>query len=207
MSKYITNPISSNQVTEVPILKPDCADFCGRDLNAWLKWLVDQQCKYNWKNFDISCLDTTIPDCEKDLDTILKVIVENICTLGLTSGDSGCCGECTQDSINLILERGWEDFAIQSPAQAIRDGNIVHLKGRISGNGSTFVPIASIPDITFRPNYTRRVTFANTFFLSASRAELEIGSDGNINIVWSGVTPNVSQTGDIWLDGVSFIIN
>ncbi len=208
MSSNITNPISSRQVVEVPILKSDCADFCGNDLNSWLKWLMDKQCEYNWKNFDISCLNTTVQQCDKNLETILKSIVESICTLNLTAGESqaGGCG-CDTDINTLDLNRGWDNFAAQSPAIAQRVGNVVHLKGKISGYGSTLLPIAFITDSTFKPSYPRRIPFASTFFAVASRAELMIDTDGSINIVWAGLTPSASVPGDIWLDGVSFLIN
>ena len=49
----VTNPISSNQVTEVGLLKPKCATFNGNSLNDWLKWLAEKECEIDWKSISI----------------------------------------------------------------------------------------------------------------------------------------------------------
>lgn len=100
-----SSPISSNQVTEVGLYKPRCADFQGNTLNDWLKWLADQQCKTDWNSFDLTCLmpylQTPLDLCEKTEKTVIAAIIQGLCKALDTTTAENCCGELTTALTNL----------------------------------------------------------------------------------------------------------
>jgi hypothetical protein len=209
----ITNPISSNQVTEVAVRKPACMDNCGNTLNDWLKWLAEKQCEVNWSLVDTTCLDNFFgADCKKDLKSIIEKMIQAICTLqqitvapdcpGCGSGSGDCC---TIVEEVLVLEERWNNVDAGNPARATLINGFVELSGRING-GSTLNPIIVLPNV-FRPSFARRVPFAFAFALpnvSNEHPFMNIGIDGNVQIVWSGVSPGSTLNGDIFLDGIRF---
>jgi hypothetical protein len=82
----ITDPISSNQVTEVGILKPACATFCGDSLNDWLKWLSESMCELDVSQLtleELQGLIATIPTTV-DFQVTITSILKSIATLNQT---------------------------------------------------------------------------------------------------------------------------
>lgn len=216
MINKITNPISTNQVTEVSLLKPSCADFCGNTLNDWLKWLAEKQCEVNWKNVDTTCLDNYYKNpCEKTLKTIIEQLITAVCTLQTTTG-SECCscgtgggGSSSSETVEeLELAQRWFNVNATDTAKAYLKDGWVKLSGRING-GSILNPIATLALSSFKPTFERRVPFAFAFNMPNVVNEhpfLKIDTSGVISIVWVGTSPSSTLNGDVYFDGIQFKI-
>lgn len=198
MNCTITNPISSNQVTEVGLLKPRCATFEGNTLNDWLKWLSNKQCEIDWASFDLTCLRAILQEktyCEQTQKEVIQTILDALCELSSRQGSSE-----TVESVNV--ENAW------SATQTIR----VYKKGRqviLSGivdSGNVNSTICTLP-VGYRPNYTLRLpvrtlnTFADTY-----EASIQITSSGVVTVAYKGVSPVIATSSSIFLDGISFFI-
>ena len=82
-SNCITNPISSNQVTDVDLLAPDCLGLCGNSLNDWLKAIANKMCECDYENFDINPIQDLLQQEPTELSqcVILNALVEAVETL------------------------------------------------------------------------------------------------------------------------------
>lgn len=242
----ITAPISSNQVTEVGLLKPKCATFKGNTLNDWLKWIAEEQCKVDWSKFDLTCLQSLIqepPLCEQDTQQVIESLIQAICAVSVKAsvtlgGDlSGTPGTASVIKIQgkpvastapvagqLLKWNGtqWEpandisgettvslnpsnNWLATQPLLAIKKGNYIALKG-IAKFGDVSTVISTLP-AGYRPSYNLRVPIRSlNTFLSTSEESLQIGTNGNIQLVYKGVSPNVNSSQEIFLDGISFYL-
>lgn len=205
-----SNPISSNQVTEVPLLKPKCADFCGTDLNSWLQWLAEQQCKHDWANIDTACLQellSTCVDCNQDLETIIKNLIEAVCKLNtelenlestLTPPIAPCC---ERTEVTLTLLDRWDNVLPNNPAKAFKQNGQVFLQGQID-TGSIFNVMFNLP-AGYRPAQPRYLPICHDYSVADIRG-IRIAENGDATLEIVG-TPLI-QDGFISLDGVNFFI-
>jgi hypothetical protein len=208
-----TGAISSNQVVEVPLLKPKCADFCGTDLNSWLKWLAEKQCEYDWSTVDVTCLQQlldTCADCNQDLKTIIENLIEAVCQLNtnfnnlessLTPPEVPEAPCCTRTEITLDLLDRWEDVLVNNPAKAFKQDGRVFLQGQID-TGSVFNVMFNLP-AGWRPAQPRYLPVCHNYSTADIRG-IRIAQNGDATLVIVG-TPTV-QDGFISLDGLNFFI-
>jgi hypothetical protein len=200
----IINPISTNQVAEVSLMKPDHANFCGNTLNDWLKWLVDKQGEINWKAVDTACLTL---GCDKNLKSIIEALIAKVCTLEQDSG-CGCgsgCGPSPLLNYPLVLLERWANVESNNPATGYIQDGWVKLSGTINA-GSTLVPIFNVP-ADLIPTNTKRLTFSHSYSLPNVANEqpfLQISTSGVATMVWTGITPVTSLIGSIFLDGIQY---
>lgn len=205
-----TGPISSTQVVEVPLLKPKCADFCGTDLNSWLKWLAEKQCEYDWTKVDVTCLQellSTCADCDQDLKSIIEKLIEAVCKLNeelttledtLTPPEAPCC---EREEITLTLLDRWEDVLGDNPAKAFKQNGQVFLQGQID-TGSIFNVMFTLP-AGYRPAQPRYIPICHDYSVADIRG-IRIAQNGDATLEIVG-TP-IIQDGFISLDGVNFFI-
>jgi hypothetical protein len=242
----ITAPISSNQVTEVGLLKPACATFKGNTLNDWLKWLAENQCEVDWSKFDLTCLQSllqTPPTCEQGVQEVIDSLIQAICSVsvkasvtlgGDLSGTPGVASvikiqnkpvSSTAPTSGQILKwngTAWtpsndnsgeqtfslsmsNDWIASQPAQAIKKGNLVVLKGIVSAGNVNSV-ITTLP-IDCRPSYSLRmpVRTLNTF-ASNLEESIQIATNGQVTMVYKGVSPVISSSQSIFLDGICYYV-
>lgn len=196
----ICDPINSNQVVDVDLLKPKCADFCGNTLNDWIKWLAEKQCEFVWSDVDLSVIQDLI---EKEptvvnLMTIIESLLESVTNLNTQLQEC-----CTQEEYQLVPEEWTEVRTLR----ALRDGRKVTLTGSAMANSSYTGVICTIdPDII--PAANLEVPLAHDFAPSASYTVfLRILVTGEIKLVFNGSTPSSGTMRTIYLDGVSYFLN
>lgn len=241
-----TNPISTNQVLDVGVLKPRCAKFNGNTLNDWLKWLSEEQCKIDWSTFDLSCLQSLLQTptvCDQGAKEVIETLIQAICSVSvkasITLGNdlSGTPGVATviriqnkpvsstaptngqvlkwngtawtpsnsageETTFNLSPEGNWTE---SQPIKAIKKGNLVVLKGIVSA-GDVSTVISTLP-VDCRPSYNLRmpVRTLNTFSSNLEES-LQIESNGQISMVYKGVSPVINSSQSIFLDGICYYV-
>lgn len=101
----ITNPISTNQIIDVGIPKPECFDINCNDLNSWLGEISNKLCTHDGfldiDNYDLDCFANPKPTDFKEL--VQKIVDTTFCGDG-SSGGSGGSGTTTiadNTSINI----------------------------------------------------------------------------------------------------------
>ncbi len=206
-------PISSTQVNVDGLIKPDSALFCGTTLNDWLKYIVEKQGEIDWKTVDTSCLEAYSQVCDKNLKTIIELLIERVCTLQSLIPGCDCCGGsgtttgdcCNEDVYTLELGVRWVNVDSTNPAKAYVSNGRVELSGRITG-GSTLLTFANLPSQA-TPSFEKRLPFAFGFSLPNINNEhpfIRVSTSGDLDLVWSGSTPASSLSGYISLDGISY---
>lgn len=201
------NPVSSNNVRVDGLMKPDAMKVCDDNLNTWLKWLVDKQGEIDWKTVDISCLTQYDNICDKNLKTIIELLISRVCALQATlpgdcAANTSCC-DIVESNITL-LDR-WANQNNANPAKATIQNGWVKLSGRIN-SGSTLNDIMQLP-LEATPAFEKQVPFAFAFSLPNINNEhprLKITTSGVVSMVWSGSTPVSTLNGDIFLDGITY---
>lgn len=201
------NPVSSNNVRVDGLMKPDAMKVCDDNLNTWLKWLVDKQGEIDWKTVDISCLTQYDNICDKNLKTIIELLISRVCALQTTlPGDcaenTSCC-DIVESNITLLDRWGNQNNA--NPAKATIQNGWVKLSGRIN-SGSTLLDIMQLP-LEATPAFEKQVPFAFSFSLPNNFNEhprLKITTSGVVSMVWSGSSPVSTLNGDIFLDGITY---
>lgn len=202
-SNNVTNPLSTNQIVEVGIVKPRCfPSGCGNTLNDWLKWLSGKQCEIDWATFDLSCIKPFIDscnNCEQTEKVVITTLIEGLC-VALSNTSNSCCEETTVD---LVASAGWT--AIKTP-RARKSGNRVTLTGSFQATSYTGT-ITNLPS-GFLPTTELIVPIAHEFAPSAAvNIFLKIRNTGEILLYFNGTTPTSGSTRTIYLDGVTFFLN
>jgi hypothetical protein len=201
------NPLSSLSV-RVDLLKPTVNDFRGNTLNDWLFYLISKQNEIDWTSVDISCLTAYSQTCNKDLKTIIELLIERVCTLqsigfgGCTPSTSDCCNE---EVYTLTLNDRWINDDSANPAKGYLNNGRVELSGLITG-GSTLIPLLTLPTELI-PTFEKKLPVAITASLPDTVNEhpfLKITTTGTVELYWTGATPLTSIGGKISLDGISY---
>jgi hypothetical protein len=203
----ITNPISSNQVTNVNLLKPACADFCGKTLNDWLKWLADQHCKYDWTALDLTCLQEitdSCPDCDEgNLKKIIEKMLLAICAVNTKADAIVDC--CSNNTYYPTLDTRWALVSGSSPIKARLNNGVVHLDGQVT-SGSSSVQICTLP-VDIRPLVTTVVPIATSYPVSdLYKIDLEIRTTGLVIPKITGAAPAWGSY-NLYLTGVTYFID
>lgn len=199
-SDCITNPISSNQITDVDIRKPSCMDNCGNTLNDVLQWLVEKQCECDYKNFDLSPIQELLQQEATDVNlcVILNSLVEAIETLNINQ--EACCDEVDYS----IPEVDWTPTR---PLRALRKGRQVTLTGAAQANISYTAVIAQLPNALI-PSTNLYIPIVHEFAPSASyNVFLRILPNGELRLYFTGSAPSYTSSRSIYLDGVTFYLN
>lgn len=190
-----TNPISSNSVVEVGLLKPKCATFTGNSLNDWLKWLAEKQCEVDYSTFDLSCL-TSAEICDQTEKKVIQTIIDTLCELNANRESI-----YTEEVQDLTMNAGW---SATRTAKVYRRGKLVHLSGLVTG-GNVGNSITTLPS-GFKPATDQIFSTAHAFTPSGSRGVfVKVESDGDVILSFTG-TPPVGTSPDVYLDGISFFI-
>jgi hypothetical protein len=199
-----TDPISSNQVIEVGLLKPKCATFYGNSLNDWLKWLAETECEIDWANMDVKCLTDYIDNCavcEQDQEKVITLMKDAICKLitEVTSITPTVTTE-TQLITDNLLQNSWKTFT-GSQVRLAKEGKIVSLSGLI--NLGTLNTVCYTLPVGYRPLTQQK--FIGLYTLSPFFTHITVATNGNISItIPSGVVGIVSSGNHVALDGIQF---
>ena len=199
-SECITNPISSNQVTDVDLRKPACMDNCGNTLNDWLQWLAEKQCECDYENFDLSPIQELLQQEATDVNlcVILNSLVEAIETLNTNQEE--CC-----DEVDYAIAE--EDWTPSRPLRALRKGRLVTLTGAAQANVSYTSDIANLPSALF-PSTNLYFPVAHDFSPSAAyNVFLRILPTGEIKLSFTGTPPEYGANRTVYLDGVTFYLD
>lgn len=186
-----TNPISSNQVVEVGLLKPRCATFKGNTLNDWLDWISTSMCEIDWSEFDLSKLTSDTILCQTQKVVIQKLIDE----IANIKGEA-------ESTKTISVNAGWSSVR---QVTLKKKGNLIFLSGLITG-GPVTDSICTLP-IEYRPASDLIFCVANNFTPSASyNVFLKIKTDGNVVLYITG-SGYVTTSPNIYLDGISYFLN
>lgn len=197
----VTNPISSNQITDITILPPDCLGLCSSsDLNDWLKAISEKLCECNYENFDLSPIQSLLQQEPTNLTqcVILESLVEAIETLNETQEQ--CCDE-VEYSIPEV------DWTPTRPLRALRKGRQVTLTGSAQANISYTAVIAQLPDDLI-PSTNLYIPIVHEFAPSSSyNVFLRILPNGELRLYFTGSAPSYTASRSIYLDGVTFFLD
>lgn len=197
----VTNPISSNQVTDITILPPDCLGLCSSsDLNDWLKAISEKLCECNYENFDLSPIQSLLQQEPTNLTqcVILESLVEAIEALNETQEQ--CCDE-VEYSIPEV------DWTPTRPLRALRKGRQVTLTGSAQANISYTAVIAQLPDDLI-PSTNLYIPIVHEFAPSSSyNVFLRILPNGELRLYFTGSAPSYTASRSIYLDGVTFFLD
>lgn len=199
-SDCITNPLSSNQITDVDLRKPACMDNCGNTLNDWLQWLAEKQCECDYENFDLSPIQGLLQQEATDvtLCVILNSLVESI--EALNTAQEECC-----DEVDYSLAE--EDWTPSRPLRALRKGRQVTLTGAAVANVSYTSDIANLPSALY-PSTNLYIPVAHDFAPSSSyNVFLRILPTGEIRLYFTGSAPAYGAARTVYLDGVTFYLD
>ena len=199
-SDCITNPLSSNQVTDVDLRKPACMDNCGNTLNDWLQWLAEKQCECDYENFDLSPIQELLQQEATDvtLCVILNSLVEAIETLNTNQEE--CC-----DEVDYAIAE--EDWTPSRPLRALRKGRQVTLTGAAQANVSYTSDIANLPSALY-PSTNLYIPVAHDFAPSDTyNVFLRILPTGEIRLYFTGSAPVYGAARTVYLDGVTFYLD
>ena len=192
-----TNPISSNQVCEVGILKPKCATFSGNTLNDWLKWLAEEQCDVPWADLDLTCITDLLGTCECDQTKkyVIETMLAGICKA--LEIQTACCSGTTGE---ITLESDWA--ASRTPYVTVK-GNIVTLSGRVTGgnyNGIIgYLPQNAWPDALIVTPVAHELAPSASYLIF-----LQIGTDGVVRLFFNGSTPADGSSRAVYFDGITY---
>lgn len=178
----ITNPISSNSVTEVGIPKPKCFTDCGNSLNDWLKWLAYDKCVTDWSTVDTQCLREYLGDTDtsdQDLEKIISLLIEATCAIM----DSEIVDCCSATSVNLTIDPAWTTSSVN---RATKKNGIIYVEGLITGSNGF---VTTLP-IGFRPITTRNIPIA--CLDNTTQAYVTVESNGDITVVATGIELDLS---------------
>lgn len=197
----VTNPISSNQITDITILPPDCLGLCSSsDLNDWLKAISEKLCECNYENFDLSPIQSLLQQEPTNLTqcVILESLVEAIETLN--TNQEQCCEE-VEYSIPEV------DWTPTRPLRALRKGRQVTLTGSAQANISYTAVIAQLPDDLI-PSTNLYIPIVHEFAPSSSyNVFLRILPNGELRLYFTGSAPSYTASRSIYLDGVTFFLD
>lgn len=197
----VTNPISSNQITDITILPPDCLGLCSSsDLNDWLKAISEKLCECNYENFDLSPIQSLLQQEPTNLTpcVILESLVEAIETLNTNQEE--CCEEVEYS----IPE---EDWTPSRPLRALKKGRQVTLTGAAQANVSYTSDIANLPDDII-PSTNLYIPVAHDFAPSAAyNLFLRILPTGELRLSFNGSAPAYGAARTVYLDGVTFFLD
>lgn len=196
----ISDPISSKQITDIDLLKPKCADFCGNSLNDWLKWLAEKQCECDWENIDLSPIQdllqqepTEITEC-----VVVEALIEAVSTLKEE------LDECCDETIYSIPE---DDWTPTRELRAYRKGSRITLTGAVQANVSYTADIATLP-AAIVPSTNLYFAVAHDFSPSSTyNIFLRILPTGVIKLNITGSAPAYGAARTVYLDGVTFFLN
>ena len=149
----VSDPIVSNQVVDVDLLKPKCADFCGNTLNDWLMWLANKQCEFDLSDTDLATIKMLLEQEPTDVNiqTIINSILESISNLYDLQQEC-----CVQEEYQLTPV----DWTEVRSLRALRDGRQVTLTGSATAStGYTGVICTLDADIT--PSYNLTINFGS----------------------------------------------
>lgn len=192
-----TNPISSNQVCEVGILKPKCATFSGNTLNDWLKWLAENECEVSWADLDLTCITDLLGtcECEQTKKYVIETMLAGICKA--LEIQSECCSGTVME---INLESDW--VASRTP-YATRKGNVVTLSGRVtSGNYNGiigYLPQDAWPDSLIVTPVAHEIAPSASYIIF-----LQIGTDGSLRLFFNGSTPADGSSRAVYFDGINY---
>lgn len=200
----ITDPISSNQVIEVGLFKPKCADFKGNSLNDWLKWLADTECAVDWKNLDVSCITDYIDNCavcDQDQTKVITLLKDAICKLITdVSKLTPTVPTETQLITDNTLQNSWKTFT-GSQVRLAKEGKMISLSGLI--NLGTLNTICYTLPVGYRPLTQQK--FIGLYTISPFFTHITVATNGDITVtVPSGVVGSVSSGNYVALDGIQF---
>lgn len=197
----VTNPISSNQISDITILPPDCLGLCSSsDLNDWLKAISEKLCECNYEDFDLSPIQSLLQQEPTNLTqcVILESLVEAIETLNETQEQ--CCDE-VEYSIPEV------DWTPTRPLRALRKGRQVTLTGSAQANISYTAVIAQLPDDLI-PSTNLYIPIVHEFAPSSSyNVFLRILPNGELRLYFTGSAPSYTASRSIYLDGVTFFLD
>lgn len=201
----ITAPISSNQVTEVGLLKPKCATFNGNSLNDWLKWLAEKECEIDWKSLDLTCLQDLLVEkdyCEQTQKKVIESIIKAICAVSTTQTTPSAPAGPSENIENISTENAW--VATQQIRVYKRERQVM-LSGIItSGNVNSTMFILPAE---FRPAYTIKLPIiTNNAFANNYEASLQITTGGVVSLSFKGTIPVINSSSSIFLDGITYFI-
>lgn len=201
----VTNPISSNQVTEVGLLKPKCATFNGNSLNDWLKWLAEKECEIDWKSIDLTCLQGLLVEkdyCEQTQKKVIESIIKAICAVSTAQTNPVAPAGPSEILETISTENAW--VATQQ-IRAYKRERQVMLSGIISSgnvNSTMFILPAE-----FRPIYTIKLPIiTNNAFANNYEASLQITTGGVVSLSFKGTSPIIGSSSSIFLDGITYFI-
>lgn len=199
-SNCVSDPISSNQVVDVNLLKPSCADFCGNTLNDWLKWLADKQCEFDLSDTDLESIKELLEQEPTDINiqTIINSVIEAISNLYNLQQEC-----CDQEEYQLVADEWTEVRTLR----ALRDGRQVTLTGSATAStGYTGVICTIDPEIT--PSFNLTIPLAHDFAPTTDfNVFLRVLVTGEIRLQFTGTTPSGGSSRTIYLDGVSYFLN
>ena len=199
-SNCVSDPISSNQVVDVNLLKPSCADFCGNTLNDWLKWLADKQCEFDLSDTDLDTIKELLEQepTEINIQTIINSVIEAISNLYNLQQEC-----CDQEEYQLVADEWTEVRTLR----ALRDGRQVTLTGSATAStGYTGVICTIDPEIT--PSFNLTIPLAHDFAPTTDfNVFLRVLVTGEIRLQFTGTTPSGGSSRTIYLDGVSYFLN
>lgn len=199
-SNCVSDPISSNQVVDVNLLKPICADFCGNTLNDWLKWLADKQCEFDLSDTDLDTIKELLEQEPTDINiqTIINSVIEAISNLYNLQQEC-----CDQEEYQLVADEWTEVRTLR----ALRDGRQVTLTGSATAStGYTGVICTIDPEIT--PSFNLTIPLAHDFAPTTDfNVFLRVLVTGEIRLQFTGTTPSGGSSRTIYLDGVSYFLN
>jgi len=186
-----TNPISTNQVIDVGVLKPRCANFCGNTLNDWLQWLAESNCEVDWTQFDLSKITSNVI-IEQTQKEVITQIIEAI---SLIKGDA-------EKTISVSVNANW---SATRGIKVRKKGSLVLLSGLVTG-GTVTNAICTLPS-DLRPTSDLVVSVANEFAPSALyNVFLKIKTNGDVILFFTG-SGYATTSPNVYLDGVSFFLN
>lgn len=200
MSCDVTSPISTNQICEVGIFKPRCANFQGNTLNDWLKWLAEKECEIDWSSdFNLEELKVLASKTEVTEPTkkqFFEILVGAINEMN-ERGDTDCCTESIGD---LTAGSGWT----LASAKVYKRGSVITLQGNATG-GNVGNPITTLPE-GYRPTSTLTFPVAHEFTPTTTYfVFLRIATTGSVTLFFTGSGPSGASS-KVYLDGISFFI-
>ena len=199
-SECITNPLNSNQITDVDLRKPACMDNCGNTLNDWLQWLAEKQCECDYENFDLSPIQDLLQQEATDVNlcVILNSLVEAI--ESLNESQEACCEE-----VDYSIPE--EDWTPTRPLRALKKGRLVTLTGSAIANVSYTADIANLPSALW-PSTNLYIPIAHDFAPSDTfNVFLRILPTGEIKLYFTGSAPAYGAARTVYLDGVTFYLD
>ena len=199
-SECITNPLNSNQITDVDLRKPACMDNCGNTLNDWLQWLAEKQCECDYENFDLSPIQDLLQQEATDVNlcVILNSLVEAI--ESLNESQESCCEE-----VDYSIPE--EDWTPTRPLRALKKGRLVTLTGSAIANVSYTADIANLPSALW-PSTNLYIPIAHDFAPSDTfNVFLRILPTGEIKLYFTGSAPAYGAARTVYLDGVTFYLD